>query len=127
MKYAKMPDEPVPMEVVQPVQSVKEEARSRSSSESSGSSSSDSEEENRERALKLQQLQEEVCFISFYFPILSIYVCKNFIDSLYKMYFSNLVKFVWGFWSFGKEGKSGSYRLELLNSDAEITIFFFVS
>lgn len=60
MKYAKMPDEPIPMEVTPVPPPVKEEPRLRSSSESSGSSSSDSEEENRERALKLQQLQEEL-------------------------------------------------------------------
>lgn len=63
MKYAKMPDEPIPMEVTPVVPPVKEEPQFHSSSDSSGSSSSDSEEENRERALKLQQLQEEVCFI----------------------------------------------------------------
>lgn len=76
MKYAKMPDEPIPMEVTPVVPPVKEEPPFHSSSDSSGSSSSDSEEENRERALKLQQLQEEVCFNCYLFVFIFIVFLK---------------------------------------------------
>ncbi|XP_035211709.1 bromodomain-containing protein 3-like isoform X1 [Stegodyphus dumicola] len=60
MRYAKMPDEPSPVETTPAPPPAKEEVRERSSSESSDSSSSDSEEEKRARQLKLQQLQEEL-------------------------------------------------------------------
>lgn len=59
MKYAKVTDKPIPIEVTLFVPHIKEEPQFHSSSDSPGSFLSDIEENNHERALSLQNISRK--------------------------------------------------------------------